>query len=183
MAEEVPIPSGTSQGTATTQTNFTYRDDIGIVLEVTPSVNPDGLVNMTVVPSITTRTGETVQISEDLFPEVFATRSASTRVAVLNGQTIVIGGLIEDQLKDTVKKVPILGDIPLAGMLFERSIKEKTKTELLIFLTPHCRPEAGGADRHLRGRAGPEQSGEGQTDAPRSSKSTWTPWKATSRPR
>jgi len=136
VAEEVPIPSGTSQGTATTQTNFTYREDIGIVLDVTPSVNPDGLVNMTVVPSITTRTGETVQISETLFPEVFATRSASTRVAVLNGQTIVIGGLIEDQLKDTIKKVPILGDIPLAGLLFRRSIKEKTKTELLIFLTP-----------------------------------------------
>jgi type II secretion system protein D len=144
VAEEVPIPSGTSQGTATTQTNFTYRDDIGIVLDVTPSVNPDGLVNMTVVPSITTRTGETVQISETLFPEVFATRSASTRVAVLDGQTIVIGGLIEDQLKDTVKKVPLLGDIPVVGMLFRRSIKEKTKTELLIFLTPIVakKPEA-----------------------------------------
>jgi len=141
VAEEVPIPSGTSQGTATTQTNFTYRDDIGIVLEVTPSVNPDGLVNMTVSPKITTRTGETVQISEDLFPEVFATRSASTRVAVLDGQTIVIGGLIEDQMSDTVRKVPLLGDIPIAGALFRRTIKEKSKTELLIFLTPHVAKE------------------------------------------
>jgi general secretion pathway protein D len=141
VAEEVPIPSGTSQGTATTQTNFTYRDDIGIVLEVTPSVNPEGLVNMTVVPSITTRTGETVQISENLFPEVFATRSASTRVAVLDGQTIVIGGLIEDQIKDTVKKVPLLGDVPIAGALFKRTIRAKTKTELLIFLTPFVAKE------------------------------------------
>jgi len=141
VAEEVPIPSGTSQGTATTQTNFTYRDDIGIVLEVTPSVNPEGLVNMTVTPSITTRTGETVQISENLFPEVFATRSASTRVAVLDGQTIVIGGLIEDQIKDTVKKVPLLGDVPIAGALFKRTIRAKTKTELLIFLTPFVAKE------------------------------------------
>lgn len=141
VAEEVPIPSGTSQGTATTQTNFTYRDDIGIVLEVTPSVNPEGLVNMTVTPSITTRTGETVQISENLFPEVFATRSASTRVAVLDGQTIVIGGLIEDQVKDTVKKVPLLGDIPIAGALFKRTVRAKTKTELLIFLTPFVAKE------------------------------------------
>jgi len=137
VAEEVPIPSGTSQGTATTQTNYTYRNDIGIVLEVTPSVNPEGLVNMTVSPKITTRTGETVQISEDLFPEVFATRSATTRVAVLNGQTIVIGGLIEDQMNETIRKIPLLGDIPIAGALFRRTIKEKTKTELLIFLTPH----------------------------------------------
>jgi len=137
IAEEVPIPTGTSQGTATTTTNFDYREDIGIVLEVTPSINRAGLVNMIVSPQITTRTGETVQISENLFPEVFATRSASTRVAVHDGQTIVIGGLIEDQIKNNVKKVPLLGDIPLAGNLFRRTVKEKSKTELLIFLTPH----------------------------------------------
>jgi len=61
---------------------------------------------------------------------------------VRDGQTIVIGGLIEDQLKDTVKKVPLLGDVPIAGQLFKRSIKEKTKIELLIFLTPHVARDA-----------------------------------------
>ncbi|UCD50674.1 MAG: hypothetical protein JSW27_24515 [Phycisphaerales bacterium] len=137
VGEEVPIPTGSSQGTATTTTTFDYRDDIGIVLSVTPSINQLGLVNMVVTPQITTRTGETVQISEDLFPEVFATRSADTRVTVRNGQTIVIGGLIEDQITDTIRKVPLLGDIPIAGHLFKRTIKEKSKTELLIFLTPH----------------------------------------------
>jgi general secretion pathway protein D len=142
VGEEVPIPTGSSQGTATTTTTFDYRDDIGIVLNVTPSINLDGLVNMVVTPQITTRTGETVQISEDLFPEVFATRSADTRVAVRDGQTIVIGGLIEDQITDTVRKIPLLGDIPIAGHLFRRTIKEKSKTELLIFLTPHVAKEA-----------------------------------------
>ena len=137
VGEEVPIPTGSSQGTATTTTTFDYRDDIGIVLNVTPSINPDGVVNMVVSPQITTRTGETVQISEDLFPEVFATRSADTRVAVRDGQTIVIGGLIEDQTTDSVSKVPLLGDIPIAGHLFKRTTKQKSKTELLIFLTPH----------------------------------------------
>jgi len=137
VGEEVPIATGTSQGTATTTTTYEYRDDIGIVLDVTPSINPDGVVNMIVTPQITTRTGETVQISEELFPEVFATRSADTRVAVRDGQTIVIGGLIEDQVTNTVNKVPILGDIPIAGHLFKRTVKEKSKTELLIFLTPH----------------------------------------------
>ncbi len=142
VAEEVPIPtSQTTQGTIGSTSTFEYRKDIGIVLEVTPSINPEGLVNMTVTPKITTRTGETVQISETLNPAVFATRSASTRVAVLDGQTIVIGGLIEDQLKITDKKVPLLGDIPLAGILFKRSIHEKTKTELLIFLTPRVAQE------------------------------------------
>jgi general secretion pathway protein D len=144
VAEEVPIPTGSTTSTGagiSTSTTFEYRDDIGIVLEVTPSINPEGLVNMTVVPKITTRTGETVQISEDLKPVVFATRSASTHVAVLDGQTIVIGGLIEDQVQDLQSKIPILGDIPIAGNLFKRTTKSKTKTELLIFLTPHVAKE------------------------------------------
>ena len=138
VAEEVPIPeSETTSGSIGSTTSFTYRKDIGIVLEVTPSINHKGLVNMTVIPQITTRTGETVQISESLKPAVFATRSASTQVAVEDGQTIVIGGLIEDQVSETVKKIPLLGDIPIAGALFRRQIKDKSKTELLIFLTPH----------------------------------------------
>jgi general secretion pathway protein D len=124
-----------------TQTTITYRDDIGIVLNVTPSINPDGIVNMIVVPQITTRTGETVPISETLEAETFITRSAETRVAVRDGQTIVIGGLIEDQETDTVKKVPLLGDIPIAGALFRRTITDKRKTELLIFLTPRVAQE------------------------------------------
>ena len=137
VGEEVPIPTGTSLSDGgTSQTSVEYRDDIGIVLEVTLSINPDGLVNMTVSPRITTRTADKVQVSDNLFAETFATRSADTKVAVRNGHTIVIGGLIEDQLSRTVKKVPLLGDIPLVGMLFRRTIKEKSKTELLIFLTP-----------------------------------------------
>ncbi len=144
VAEEVPIATGTtSSGSIGSTTTYEYRNDIGIVLEVTPSINPDGVVNMTVSPKITTRTGETVQIAENLNPVVFATRSATTRVAVLDNQTIVIGGLIEDQLKDTTKKVPLLGDIPIAGLLFKRTVKEKTKTELLIFLTPCVAKEPG----------------------------------------
>jgi general secretion pathway protein D len=144
VAEEVPIPTGTTTVAGQSQVTIAYRNDIGIVLEVTPSINPDGLVNMTVSPKITTRSAEKVQVSETLSAEAFATRSATTRVAVLDGQTIVIGGLIEDQISDAVRKVPLLGDIPIAGALFRRTIKSKSKTELLIFLTPHVakKPEA-----------------------------------------
>ena len=59
------------------------------------------------------------------------------RVSVQNGQTVVIGGLMEDQKTSTVSKVPFLGDIPYVGELFKRTINSKRKTELLIFLTPH----------------------------------------------
>jgi type II secretion system protein D len=136
VAQEVPIPNGTTTVAGQTQVTFDYRNDIGIVLTVTPQVNPDGLVNMTINPKITTIGADKVQISETLFASTFSTRSATTKVAVRDGQTIVIGGLIQDQLTDTISKVPLLGDIPLLGTLFSRTIHEKDKTELLIFLTP-----------------------------------------------
>jgi len=137
VADEVPIPSSsTNQGTIGTSTSFSYRTDIGIVLEVTPSVNPDGLVNMVVNPKITEITGK-VQISEDLNATQFSTRSANTRVAVMDGQTIVIGGLIKDKVNKSVKQVPLLGDIPLVGNLFKRTETGKEKIELLVFLTPY----------------------------------------------
>jgi type II secretory pathway component GspD/PulD (secretin) len=67
---------------------------------------------------------------------VIAKRSAETVVVTPNGATVVIGGLMEKQRTESVRKVPILGDIPLIGMAFRRTIKDDTKRELLIFLTP-----------------------------------------------
>ena len=68
---------------------------------------------------------------------MYAQRKAQTRIGIRNGQTVVIGGLMQDQLTETVNKVPILGDIPLLGEIFKHTDKKKSKTELLIFLTPH----------------------------------------------
>ena len=127
-----------SRLTDTGQTiNTIEYEDIGIILDVLPHINPEGLVIMDVAPEISTLTGTTVPISETVDAPVFAKRSALTRVAIRNGQTIVIGGLMEDRITDTIEKVPWLGDLPGIGALFSRTIKSKAKTELLIFLTPH----------------------------------------------
>lgn len=141
VGSQVPFATGETTSNVGTQTTTEYRD-IGIILEVTPSINPDGLVNMTVRPEISSQSGDTVQISEKLDLPVFTTRSSETKVAVRDGQTIVIGGLIQDEIRDTIKKVPLLGDVPVLGHLFKRTQKEKAKTELLIFLTPHVAPDA-----------------------------------------
>lgn len=118
--------------------NTIEYEDIGIILNVLPHINPEGLVIMDVAPEISTLTGTTVPISETVDAPVFAKRSALTRVAIRNGQTIVIGGLMEDRITDTIEKVPWFGDLPGAmGEMFRRTIKAKAKTELLIFLTPH----------------------------------------------
>ncbi|HUT29286.1 MAG TPA: secretin N-terminal domain-containing protein [Sedimentisphaerales bacterium] len=136
VGEEVPFITNT-RTTETGQTiNTIQYEDIGIILEVTPSINPEGLVIMDVKPEISTTTGKTVPISETVDAAVFAKRASQTRVEVRDGQTIVIGGLVEDQVSENVQKVPLLGDIPLVGLLFRRTVTEKSKTELLIFLTP-----------------------------------------------
>jgi len=142
VGEEVPF----IRNTRTTETGQTINtieyEDIGIILEVTPSINPDGLVTMDVTPEISATTGKTVPISETVNAAVFAKRSSKTRVVVRDGQTIVIGGLIEDESTETVRKVPLVGDIPILGALFQRTVQNKSKTELLIFLTPRVATKA-----------------------------------------
>ncbi len=144
VAQEVPIPTGSTTVAGQTQTTVDYRTDIGIVLTVTPQVNPDGLVNMTINPKITTIGADKVKVSDTVDALTFATRSATTKVAVRDGQTIVVGGLIQDQVTDTVSKIPIVGDIPVLGVLFSRTIHDKQKTELLIFLTPLVAQDSTG---------------------------------------
>lgn len=116
--------------------NTVDYEDIGIILEVTPSINSDGLVIMDVKPEITNALADTIKISETVDATIFATRSAQCRVAVPNGQTVVIGGLMEDNETENTEKIPLLGDLPLLGGLFKRTVVSKQKTELLIFLTP-----------------------------------------------
>jgi type II secretory pathway component GspD/PulD (secretin) len=106
-------------------------------VDVTPHINPDGQVILDVQPEISALTTQTVNIGQGISPPVISDRSASTRVGIRDGQTIVIGGLMQDQKTLTRSKIPILGDIPLLGYIFGRTEVGSTKTELLIFLTPH----------------------------------------------
>jgi type II secretory pathway component GspD/PulD (secretin) len=77
-----------------------------------------------------------VPISAGVNAPVIDIRSADTVVVTPDGQTVVIGGLMESDKASTDSKIPFLGDIPLLGNLFKRKIRNDTKTELLIFLTP-----------------------------------------------
>jgi general secretion pathway protein D len=137
VGQSVPTPTG-SQITDSGQTNTSFLyNDVGIMLTVTPHINPDGLVIMDVYQEISAISDSTVQLSSTVNAPVFNKRVAQSRVSILDGQTIVIGGLMEDRITDHVDKVPYLGDIPGLGVLFRRTTKDKTKTELLLFLTPH----------------------------------------------
>ncbi len=111
------------------------RMDTGVLLKVTPQVNKDDYVTMVLEPSVTTPVKSTYFTgAEYVDPH---TRSVKTTVRVKDGDTLVIGGLINTEDTETIKKVPILGDIPLLGYLFKNTNKDKTDKELIIFITPH----------------------------------------------
>lgn len=156
VGQEVPFIRNTRILQDGQQLNTVEYEDIGIILQVTPHIRPDGLVDMDVLPEISTLTGETVPIAAGVFAPVFAKRSAETGVVVPTGQTVVIGGLMEDQETVSERKVPLLGDIPVLGRAFKRKITSKSKTELLIFLTPYIIPNASQLNNMTameRGRA------------------------------
>lgn len=117
--------------------NTVQYQDIGIILRVTPFITSDGLVEMIVAPEISSLTDKTVPISKDVSAPIIAKRAADTVVVTPDAQTVVIGGLMQNNKIETESKVPFLGDIPLLGMAFKRKIKSNAKTELMIFLTPH----------------------------------------------
>jgi general secretion pathway protein D len=126
-----------SRTTDTGQTiNTIEYEDIGIILEVTPYINEEGLVIMDLSQEISAISSTTVAISDTVDASVISKRYSSNRVIARDGQTVVIGGLMQDQDTRTVRKLPLLGDIPLLGTLFKHVETGSVKTELLIFLTP-----------------------------------------------
>ena len=107
----------------------------GVVLSVTPQVAADGVIQLDVSPSVTQRTGQAVSRLGDTVP-IISVRETDTLVRVHPGETVVIAGLMQDRMVTRTTKVPLLGDLPLAGGLFRREQRIKRKTDLVILLTP-----------------------------------------------
>lgn len=123
-----------SEGAASSSTGV-ERQKIGLKLKVTPQVNKSGYITMLVEPeySDVASSAITIQGSNVLDPIY---RKASTLVRVKNGQTVVIGGMLSSVERKTVKKVPLLGYIPVIGWFFTSTSVSRTNTDLIIFLTP-----------------------------------------------
>jgi general secretion pathway protein D len=143
LGQSVPIISGTTYDSLGNQHNsFTYQT-VGISLVVTPFIFASGdTVEMQVTPTsselapqnewVVTSTGPSGNVSSPVINQ----RTADTVVDVPNGQTVIIGGLMQKSTQKNQTKIPILGDIPLLGAAFRRTVNSDAKTELLIFLTP-----------------------------------------------
>jgi general secretion pathway protein D len=146
VGENVPFisQSQTSVNTAVTTSGTTIpgvlnsitRQDVGIILKITPQITEGDHVKLDIYEEISSVLAQDDQITISLGPTI-TKRSTKTSVVVKNNQTVVIGGLIQDNDEHTVTKVPVLGDIPLLGWLFKTKTVTKNKTNLIVFLSPH----------------------------------------------
>ncbi len=128
----------TGAGGGATNAQLIEREEVGIKLRITPLINADGYITTDIHPEVSTVVGFR-GANSDL--PVVATRQASTTVRLKDGNTVIIGGLLSEQKTTTVTKVPLLGDIPGIGPLFQHRGSTSDKTDLVIEITPHILPE------------------------------------------
>ncbi|NIS75512.1 MAG: hypothetical protein GTO08_09580 [Deltaproteobacteria bacterium] len=132
--QSVVIPATTTTAPVTTFSPQTITE--GIILSVTPQVGRDGRITLAIHPSISEKTGEAVAPDGNTAP-IIEIREANTILSVGDGETVFIGGLMQDRVTERVRSVPFFGDIPFLGALFRNTVQEKKKSELVILLTPH----------------------------------------------
>ena len=131
VGQEVPIITGSTTGSNNNNPFQTVdRQEVGIKLKVTPQVNEGSGVQLTIeqeVSSVSGATGVDISINK---------REIKTTVMADNGATVILGGLIDEDVQESVQKVPLLGDIPILGHLFKSTSNTKRKRNLMVFLRP-----------------------------------------------
>ncbi len=146
VVNNIPILKSTIQGGSGTSRDVIQnidRMDVGIKLKLTPRINPSNEVCMVLNPSIEAIIDSGPSGTQ--FAPTIAKREVSTTVTVPDGRTIVISGLIREDRSNVVRKIPILGSIPVVGFLFRRTVETKNRTNLIIFVTPHVTSTEGKA--------------------------------------
>ena len=138
VGREVPFRTGSFTTTSDGASNpFTTvnREDVGVELTVTPHVHDTSAVRLEVAQQITNVLA--TPVGGSAFADVVTSkRTIETTILAEDGQTIVLGGLIQDDINNSESRVPFLGDIPVLGNLFKSRSKTKSKTNLLVFLRP-----------------------------------------------
>lgn len=146
IGERISYRTLTFNGTQTVE-NVNFLD-VGTKLLLRPFMSPDGLIRMEIHPE---RSSATIDQATGLPNQT--TTEVTTNVMVPNGQTVVIGGLIEEQLSESMEKVPLLGSLPLVGPIFRNKDERIVRTELIILLTPRIVDENETALEGAEGRA------------------------------
>ena len=133
IGQEIPITTGESLGTSNSNPfRTTSRQEVGIKLEVTPQINEGSSVILNIKQEVSGVAG-VISSGIDLITNK---RVIETTVLVDNGQIIVLGGLIDEELQESTSKVPFLGSIPILGKLFQSSSSNMVKKNLMVFIKP-----------------------------------------------
>jgi len=131
VGQEVPIITGATTGSNNANPFQTVnRQEVGVKLEITPQINEGDAVILELSQEVSSVAGAT---TTDI---VINKRTINTSVLVESGNTIVIGGLIDDDIQESTQKVPLLGDMPLIGNLFRSRATTKSKRNLMVFIRP-----------------------------------------------
>ncbi len=142
VAQNVPFITGqyAQTGSSTTVTPFQTieRKDVGLILRVKPQITEGGSVRMVIYEEVSR-----VQDTTNAAGIITNKRSLESTVAVDDGQIIVLGGLIQDSFTDGSNRVPLIGDVPVVGALFRYDNRQRTKTNLMVFLKPTVIRTAG----------------------------------------
>ncbi len=131
------VTTTVSQGSSTTETAESVTNvDVGVTLSVVPTINEHGFITMKIKPEVSSVSG-TVTTSQGNTIPIVSKSETETTVMVKDGVTIVMAGLIKDELTDTNSGIPFFRKIPIFGYLFGKIDKDIIKKEIVIFLTPH----------------------------------------------
>ncbi len=150
VGQNVPFVTGTQLSAANDNPFQTIeRQDVGVSLKVTPQINEGNNIKMEIEQEVSDVSSTSVSGAADITTNL---RSIRTTVLVEDGQTLVLGGLIDDQVSDTRDKVPFLGDIPLLGSLFRYRTSTKSKRNLMVFLHPTILRDPETADFYSRSK-------------------------------
>jgi len=150
IVNEIPVLKSTIQGGSGTSRDVIQnldRVDVGIKLKLTPYIIPGGEVRMVLNPSIEAVTDAG---ADGAYAPTIAKREVSTTVTVPDGRTIVIAGLTRNDKTKVVRKIPILGSIPILGVLFRQSSDAEEITNLLIFVTPRIVNDMANAENVMK---------------------------------
>jgi len=152
VGQEVPITTGQALGGNFDNAFRTVtRQNVGIQLEVKPQIGEGGAIKLFLRQEVSSIAGAVSNTDSDL---ILNKREISTTVTVDDGQIIALGGLLDDNERRTIEKIPILGDVPLLGELFKSRSKARTKTNLMVFIRPTIIRSAADAQRLAAQRFG-----------------------------
>jgi len=137
VADVIPFPTGSTVGDSGVTVQTIQREPVGIRLSILPQISEGDFLNLNILTEVSAIRQAPVQgLNTAQFGIATTTRTADSSVVVKNGQTIVIGGLVQDRESVLQNRVPVLGNIPVIGNLFKFKQRESQKINLMILLTP-----------------------------------------------